>query len=68
VDLPLKALAGPAKMDKMEKLLVRMENCFVRMKIFALKMEKIIVCALQILSCYLKAVPHGLSSGHKERA
>jgi hypothetical protein len=59
---------GLAKMEKMEKFLVRIEKYFVRMEKFPGKMEKTIVCAWQNWGCYLKAVPRGLSSGHKERA
>ncbi len=73
VDLQPKS--GREKMEKMDKFLVRMEKFFgrmekivVRMEKFAVKMEKKLVCAWQIWSFYLEAVPHGLSSGHKERA
>ncbi len=54
----------------MEKFLVWKEKIIVeiRMGKFAVKMEKIIVRAWQIWSCYLEAVPSGLSSGYKERA
>ncbi len=53
--------AGPAKVEKMEKIIVRMEKIIVRM-------EKNIVYSWQDWSCYLEAVTRDLSLGHKERA
>ncbi len=53
---------------RMEKIIVRMEKIIVRMDKFAVRMEKSFVCAWQIWSCYLEAVTCDLSSGHKERA
>jgi hypothetical protein len=55
-------------MEKMEKILVRMEKILVRMEKFLVKVEKVIVYSWQDWSCYLEAIPRGLSSGHKERA
>ncbi len=67
--------AGTAKMEKMEKNVVRMEKnidrmekIVVRMEKFLVKVEKIIIYFWQDWSCYLEAVTSGLSSGHKERA
>ncbi len=40
--------AGPAKMEKMEKMIVRMEK-------FLVKVQKIIVYSWQDWSCYLEA-------------
>jgi hypothetical protein len=54
-------LAGTAKMEKVEKIVVRMEK-------FLVKVEKIILYFWQDWSCYLDAVTCGLWSGHKERA
>ncbi len=67
--------AGPAKMEKiekkvvrMEKNLVRLETILVRMEKNLVKVEKIIINSLQDWSCYLEAVTRGLSTGRKERA
>jgi hypothetical protein len=67
--------AGTAKMEemekivvRMEKIIVRMEKIVVRMEKFLVKVEKYIVYSWQDWSCYLKAVTHGCSSGHKEVA
>ncbi len=67
--------AGTAKMEKMEKIVVRMEKnidrmekIVVRMEKFLVKVEKIMVYFWQDWNCYLKAVTCGLWSGHKERA
>ncbi len=67
--------AGTAKMEKMEKIVVRMEKIIVgmektvvRMEKFLVKVGKFIVYSWQDWSCYLEAVTRGLSSGHKERA
>ena len=60
--------AGPAEMEKMEKIIVRMEKIIVRMEKILVKVEKVIVYSWQDWSCYLEAVTRGLSSGHKERA
>jgi hypothetical protein len=38
----------PAKMEKMEKIIVGMDKIIVRMEKFAVKMEKNIVCAWHI--------------------
>ena len=59
---------GPAKMEKMEKIIVRTEKIIVRMEKFLFKVEKIIVYSWQDWRCYSEAVTRGLSSGHKERA
>jgi hypothetical protein len=56
------------KWIKMDRFLVRMEKFIVRMEKIAVKIRKLIVCSWQIWSCYLEAVPRGLSSGRKERA
>ncbi len=48
--------ASTAKMEKMEKIVVRMEK-------FLVKVEKIIVYFWQDWSCYLEAVTRGLWSG-----
>jgi hypothetical protein len=60
------------KMEKivvrMEKIIVRMEKIVVRMEKFLVKVENIIVYYWQDWSCYLEAVTHSLSLGHKERA
>jgi hypothetical protein len=53
---------------KMEKIIDRVEKIVVRMQKFLVKVEKIIVYFWQDWSCYLEAVTRGLSSGHKERA
>jgi hypothetical protein len=67
--------AGPAKMEKMEKIIVRMEKIIVRMEKIIVRMEKILVkveknilYSWQDWSCYLETLTRGLSSGHKERA
>jgi hypothetical protein len=66
---------GPAKMEKMEKnvlrmeeIIVRMEEILIRMDNVFVKVEEILVYSWQDWSCYLEAVSRGLSSGHKERA
>ena len=67
--------AGTAKMEKMEKIVVRMEKnidrmekIVVRMEKIHVKVEKIIVYFLQDWSCYLEVVTRGPWSGHKEHA
>ncbi len=50
--------AGPAKMEKLEKIIVRMEKLLVRMENFLVKVEKIIVYNP---GGYLEAVTRGLS-------
>ncbi len=62
-------------MEKMEKIIVIMEEIIVRLEKILVRMEKILVKVVKMIefslqgwSCYLEAVTHGLSSGHKERA
>ncbi len=59
---------GRVKKVKMEKILVGMEKILDRMEKIHVKVEKIIVYSWQDWSCYLEAVTHGLSYGHKECA